>query len=68
MGGMEEFFRSFSDCPNNTLESLDLSFNSFTSQLPASLGILKNLRYLSLANNSFWGSIPKSFGAQFPNL
>ncbi|XP_008383284.4 receptor-like protein EIX2 [Malus domestica] len=61
-GGMEAFLRSFSDCPNNTLESLDLSFNSFTSQLPASLGILKNLRYLNLGNNYFWGSIPKSIG------
>ncbi|XP_018504134.2 receptor-like protein EIX2 [Pyrus x bretschneideri] len=61
-GGMEEFWKSFSSCPNNTLESLDLSFCSMQSQLPASLGMLKSLQYLNLMYNNLWGSIPNSIG------
>ncbi|XP_048438562.1 receptor-like protein EIX2 [Pyrus x bretschneideri] len=42
-GGMEEFWKSFSNCPNNTLESLDLCYCGMQSQLPASLGMFKSL-------------------------
>ncbi|XP_068321636.1 receptor-like protein EIX2 [Pyrus communis] len=61
-GGIEEFWRSFSNCPNNTLESLDLSYCGTQSQLPASLGMFKSLQNLNLRYNNFWGSIPDSIG------
>ncbi|KAM1044853.1 hypothetical protein ACFX2I_035815 [Malus domestica] len=61
-GGIEEFWRSFSNCSNNSLESLDLSFCGLQSQLPASLGMLKSLQNLDFCGNHLWGSIPDSIG------
>ncbi|CAN6684065.1 unnamed protein product [Malus baccata var. baccata] len=61
-GGIEEFWRSISNCPNNSLELLDLSSCELESQLPTSLGMLKGLQNLYLGGNSLWGSIPDSIG------
>ncbi|XP_021834037.1 receptor-like protein 12 [Prunus avium] len=63
-GGIEEFWGSFSNCPNNTLvlESLYLSYCGLEGQLPASLGMLKSLQYLDLSDNHMNGSIPQSLG------
>ncbi|XP_028958697.1 receptor-like protein EIX2 isoform X1 [Malus domestica] len=61
-GGIEEFWRSFSNCPNNSLESLDLSNCELKSQLPDSLGVLKCLQSLNLMGNNLWGSIPDFMG------
>ncbi|KAM1484380.1 hypothetical protein TB2_035588 [Malus domestica] len=61
-GGIEELWRSVSNCPNNSLESLDLSSCELESQLPTSLGMLKSLQNLYLSGNSLWGSIPDSIG------
>ncbi|XP_048438563.1 LRR receptor-like serine/threonine-protein kinase ER2 [Pyrus x bretschneideri] len=61
-GGIEEFWRSVSNCPNNSLESLDLSNCELESLLPASLGMLKSLQNLNLGGNSLVGSIPDSIG------
>ncbi|XP_008226203.1 PREDICTED: receptor-like protein 12 [Prunus mume] len=63
-GGIEEFWGSLSNCPNNTLvlESLDLSSCGLEGQLPASLGMLKSLQYLYLLYNYMNGSIPQSLG------
>ncbi|CAL8150123.1 unnamed protein product [Prunus armeniaca] len=63
-GGIEEFWGSLSNCPNNTLvlESLGLSSCGLEGQLPASLGMLKSLQYLYLSNNHMNGSIPQSLG------
>ncbi|PON42519.1 Leucine-rich repeat domain containing protein [Parasponia andersonii] len=40
------------------LESLDLSFNHFSTPIPSSLGKLTNLRYLNLSTAGFVGQIP----------
>ncbi|XP_068319287.1 receptor-like protein EIX2 [Pyrus communis] len=61
-GGLEEFCRSFSNCSNIALESLDLSFSKLGSQLPVSLGMFKSMQNLYLGGNSLWGSIPDSIG------
>ncbi|XP_068321382.1 receptor-like protein EIX2 [Pyrus communis] len=61
-GGIEEFWRSVSNCPNNSLESLYLSSCELESQLPASIGMLKSLQNLHLGGNSLVGSIPDSIG------
>ncbi|KAM1638529.1 hypothetical protein ACFXTN_007931 [Malus domestica] len=61
-GGIEEFWRSLSNCPSNTLESLDLSNCELESQLPAFLGMFKSLQNLNLRGNNLWGSIPDSIG------
>ncbi|CAL9016386.1 unnamed protein product [Prunus brigantina] len=61
-GGIQELLGGFSSCPNSELESLDLSSNKLKSQLPASVGMLHNLKYLNLYNNDMSGSIPKSLG------
>ncbi|KAB2601758.1 LRR receptor-like serine/threonine-protein kinase GSO2 [Pyrus ussuriensis x Pyrus communis] len=66
-GGIQELFDGLSSCPNSKLESLDLSSNMLQSNLPASLGMLRNLKYLSLYNNLMNGSIPESLG-QLPEL
>ncbi|PQQ18899.1 LRR receptor-like serine/threonine-protein kinase GSO2 [Prunus yedoensis var. nudiflora] len=61
--GIEEFWRSLLNCPNNTmLESVDMSACGLGGKLPASLGMLKSLQYLDLGGNNFWGSIPESIG------
>ncbi|VVA27303.1 PREDICTED: LRR receptor [Prunus dulcis] len=61
---IEEFWRSLSNCPNNTiaLESLDLSDCGLEGQLPDSLGMLTSLQHLNLENLLLWGSIPESIG------
>ncbi|TQD90930.1 hypothetical protein C1H46_023533 [Malus baccata] len=61
-GGIEEFWRSFSNCPNIALESLDLSSCGLESQLPTSLGLFKSLQNLNLRGNSLRGSIPDFIG------
>ncbi|XP_048425786.1 receptor-like protein EIX2 isoform X1 [Pyrus x bretschneideri] len=61
-GGLEEFWRSFSNCSNIALESLDLSSCELGSQLPVSLGMFKSMQNLYLQDNSLWGSIPDSIG------
>ncbi|CAL8150135.1 unnamed protein product [Prunus armeniaca] len=62
--GIEEFWASLSNCPNNTLvlELLDLSSCGLEGQLPAFLGMLKSLQYLYLLDNHMYGSIPQSLG------
>lgn len=62
VGEIQEVLNGFSNSTNNRLESIDLSFNLLKGELPASLGMLKNLQELKLRNNSFWGSIPNSIG------
>ncbi|KAG2324018.1 hypothetical protein Bca52824_006746 [Brassica carinata] len=47
---------------NNSLVLLDLSFTSFSGNLPDSINNLKHLNYLSLAGNAFSGNIPSSLG------
>nr|XP_043638991.1 protein NSP-INTERACTING KINASE 3-like isoform X2 [Erigeron canadensis] len=42
------------------LQTLDLSGNLFSGQLPSSLGDLKNLNFLRLNNNSLTGTVPES--------
>ncbi|XP_048424018.1 receptor-like protein EIX2 [Pyrus x bretschneideri] len=61
-GGIEEFWRSLSNCPSNTLKSLDLSYCQLESQLPVFLGMFKSLQNLNLGGNNLSGSIPDSFG------
>ncbi|KAK9937543.1 hypothetical protein M0R45_014323 [Rubus argutus] len=61
--GLQEFFNTFSDCPHNKIESLDLSESYLSSdELPSSLGMLKSLQHLNLNFNSVWGSLPESVG------
>nr|XP_028958691.1 receptor-like protein EIX1 [Malus domestica] len=61
-GGIEEFWRSFYNCPNIALESLDLAYCELGSQLPVSLGMFKSLQNLNLHHNNLRGSIPDSIG------
>ncbi|XP_068325439.1 receptor-like protein EIX2 [Pyrus communis] len=60
-GGIQELLSGFSNCTNNRLESLDLSFNEFATELSDSLRVPTNLQYLDLEANWFWGSFPTSF-------
>ncbi|KAF2604961.1 hypothetical protein F2Q70_00024457 [Brassica cretica] len=45
-----------------SLKHLDLSRNSFTGPIPASLGNLSELEFLDLSLNRFAGGIPVEFG------
>ncbi|XP_034210779.1 receptor-like protein EIX2 [Prunus dulcis] len=58
-GGIEELLNGFSNCSENRLESLDLSYNRLESELPASLVMLHKLQHLNLGFNNFQGSIPE---------
>lgn len=55
-----EFLGSLSKCSNTSLKVLRLRYNSFSGQIPESLGNFKSLRCLQLNGNSFTGSIPAS--------
>ncbi|KAI5332445.1 hypothetical protein L3X38_022574 [Prunus dulcis] len=57
-GGIQELLGGLSSCSNSELESLDLSSNKLKSQLPASVGMLHNLKYLNLYNNDMSKVIP----------
>ncbi|XP_028111088.1 receptor-like protein 6 [Camellia sinensis] len=46
----------------SSFQSLDVSFTSFSGQLPESISNLKALNRLYLISNNFSGSIPASFG------
>lgn len=45
------------------LQTLDLSFNSFTGSLPSSLSNLTRIHRLSLSGNSFSGHLPSSLSS-----
>ncbi|EXC35175.1 Receptor-like protein 12 [Morus notabilis] len=47
------------------LSDLDLSFNNFSSEIPARIGNLTNLKYLSLSNAGFGGQIPQQISQLF---
>uniref|UniRef100_A0A7N0VLS4 non-specific serine/threonine protein kinase n=1 Tax=Kalanchoe fedtschenkoi TaxID=63787 RepID=A0A7N0VLS4_KALFE len=44
------------------LNSLSISYNNFSGQIPSDLGEAVQLEYLDMAGNSFEGSIPASLG------
>nr|XP_043611570.1 receptor-like protein EIX1 [Erigeron canadensis] len=46
---------------DGSLKFLDLSYNSFSGQIPDCLWFLKNLEHLNLANNNLCGRFPASF-------
>ncbi|MBA0613597.1 hypothetical protein Godav_013994, partial [Gossypium davidsonii] len=52
-GEIKGFIDALGGCSNNTLADLDLSSDNLQGNLPDSLGKLKYLRYLRLAQNSF---------------
>ncbi|KAF8399934.1 hypothetical protein HHK36_015805 [Tetracentron sinense] len=62
-GEISELVIGLSGCTHSSLETLKLGFNKLGANLPNSLGLLKNLRYLQLQENSFLGSIPASIGS-----
>nr|XP_027125665.1 receptor-like protein EIX2 [Coffea arabica] len=61
-GTLTEVIDGLSECTNSSMETLDLTFNQLSGNIPNSLGFLKNLRSLRLRNNSFTGSIPDTIG------
>ncbi|XP_031113020.1 systemin receptor SR160-like [Ipomoea triloba] len=52
-----EIFPSFQDC--SSLQHLDLSSNSFSGNIDASLSSCYNLSFLNLSNNMFEGGVAK---------
>ncbi|KAK4595020.1 hypothetical protein RGQ29_018672 [Quercus rubra] len=61
-GNIVGFLDNFSTCLNSTLESLDLSLNELSGNIPDSMGRLESLKYLNLYSNHFGGLIPPSIG------
>ena len=49
-------------CPDKDCVELDLGFRGLSGSIPAELGELSNLTYLSLAGNGLSGSIPAELG------
>ncbi|XP_021765118.1 receptor-like protein 12 [Chenopodium quinoa] len=58
---------NISSCISYSLESLDLSFNNISGNLPSFLGQLTNLRQLDFSENKLSGEIPDCLG-QLTNL
>ncbi|XP_060171516.1 receptor-like protein EIX2 [Lycium barbarum] len=61
-GDITDFIDVLSECQSNSLETLDLSFNELSGNLPAKLGHLRNLKLLQLRFNSLTGTIPETIG------
>ncbi|XP_059644458.1 receptor kinase-like protein Xa21 [Cornus florida] len=59
-------FNSLSTLDNiralKSLETIDLSWNQISSNIPSTLGAFESLSSINLSRNSFLGPIPESFG------
>ncbi|GAA0152021.1 transmembrane signal receptor [Lithospermum erythrorhizon] len=68
-GTMNEILQGFSSCPNgNSLVDLDVSSNQLQGVIPTSIGMLKHLKSLTLADNNFSGVIPQKAIGQLEEL
>lgn len=61
-GDTTDFINALSECQSNSLETLELSFNELTGNLPDTLGYLRKLKNLQLRFNSLTGTIPETIG------
>ncbi|KAJ8562153.1 hypothetical protein K7X08_011444 [Anisodus acutangulus] len=61
-GNITEFINALSECQNNSLETLNLSLNKLSGNLPSTLGYLRKLKDLQLRFNSLTGTIPETIG------
>ncbi|XP_059290135.1 receptor-like protein EIX2 [Lycium ferocissimum] len=61
-GNITDFIDALSECQSNNLETLDLSHNALTGNLPTTLGYLRKLKDLQLKYNSLTGTIPETIG------
>ena len=52
----------------SNLQSLELTSNQLTGEIPAELGNLSNLQELSLWDNQLTGEIPAELGQSLTNL
>ncbi|KAL7170750.1 hypothetical protein ACSBR2_035593 [Camellia fascicularis] len=57
-----EFINGLSECPNSSLETLDLGYNQLTGSIPNSIGNLSSLEDLYLSNNQMMGNITQNLG------
>ncbi|XVE92161.1 hypothetical protein REPUB_Repub01dG0073400 [Reevesia pubescens] len=62
-GEITDFIEALSGCPNRSVETLDLSWNKLTGNLPDSLWLLRNLKSLKLFNNQLKGRLSDSLGS-----
>ncbi|XWS69227.1 hypothetical protein CRYUN_Cryun04dG0161300 [Craigia yunnanensis] len=62
-GEITDFVEALSGCTNRSVETLDLSSNKLTGNLPDSLWLLRNLISLKLSYNKFKGRLSDSLGS-----
>ncbi|OMO88219.1 hypothetical protein COLO4_20363 [Corchorus olitorius] len=62
-GEVTDFVEALSRCSNRSLETLDLTYNKLTGNLPDSLWLLTNLKSLKLSHNKFKGRLSDSLGS-----
>ncbi|CAJ1953044.1 unnamed protein product [Sphenostylis stenocarpa] len=67
-GEISSFIQNSSWCNRHVFRSLFLSYNRITGMLPASIGLLSELEYLSLEGNYLEGEVTESHLSNFSKL
>ncbi|KAL2334893.1 hypothetical protein Fmac_016106 [Flemingia macrophylla] len=67
-GEISNLFQNSSWCNRHVFHALDLSYNQITGKIPKSIGLLSELKTLSLASNSLVGDVTESYFSNFSKL
>ncbi|KAL2334879.1 hypothetical protein Fmac_016092 [Flemingia macrophylla] len=67
-GEISNLFQNSSWCNRHVVHALDLSYNQITGKIPKSIGLLSELKTLSLASNSLVGDVTESYFSNFSKL
>ncbi|GAB4832062.1 hypothetical protein Ancab_006082 [Ancistrocladus abbreviatus] len=62
VGSLENSFSASEPVSHGSLRVLDLAGNSFSAEIPSSIGNCSSLQLLNLSRNSLTGNIPQSIG------
>ncbi|KAL2334880.1 hypothetical protein Fmac_016093 [Flemingia macrophylla] len=67
-GEISNLFQNSLWCNKHVFHALDLSYNQITGKIPKSIGLLSELKTLSLASNSLVGDVTECYFSKFSKL